>query len=196
MKKYLGILFFVCHFNIEAQGSFPLQKGNIWQYKSQNIPHQDIDLEAKALGDTLFSNGKNYTLLSGNLFGTNFFRQEGSKVYGYDKVDSSEYVLLDYSANFNDTLSRHSKGQRTVVAGGKILIPENNHPSWLFYERAGTGPVSYVFYSWMIEDSIGLTSITIEPGNSWRLSGAIINGKLIGTITGISKENNILSQKF
>ncbi len=186
----------------QAQGYFPLQIGNIWQYSSADVFNPDMPLESKIIGDTLLSNGKHYSILSGITFGTSFLRQESSKVYGYDRTDSTEYVLLDYAATLGDTLSHHSKGQRTNIAGGKTPFSTPSSSYWWFYERAGSGPGSYIFYNWTIGDSIGLTAITIEPGNSWNLSGALINGKLIGILTGIHTAtpdipiNPILKQNF
>jgi hypothetical protein len=162
----------------------------------------DLPLESKIIGDTLLSNGKIYSMISGLTFGTNFLRQEGSKVYGYDRTDSAEYILLDYAANLGDTLSHHSNGQRTNIAGGKHTYPNTSESYWKFYERSGTGPGSYIFYNWTIEDSLGLTALTVEPGNSWNLNGALINGKIIGTITGIQGKipviptNYILKQNY
>ncbi len=178
----------------EAQGLFPLQKGNIWQYNSTDIINP-MPLESRIIGDTLLSNGKQYSILTGIIFGSNFLRQEGPIVYAYDRADSAEYILLNFSARPNDTLSHHANGQRTVVAGGRILIPEDPIAHWIFYELAGAGQASYEFYSWTIEDSVGVTSLIVEPGNSWNLSGALVNGKSIGTITGINGRINIVPAK-
>jgi len=46
------------------------------------------------------------------------------------------------------------------------------------YERSGTGPGSYIFYNWTIKDSLGLTAVDGGTGNSWNLSGALINGTI------------------
>jgi hypothetical protein len=188
----IAVLLISWTFVSQAQGYFPLQIGNIWQYSSADIMNPDMPLESKIVGDTLLSNGKSYSTISGLTLGTNFLRQEGSKVYGYDRTDSAEYILLDYTANSGDTLSHHSNRQRTVVAGGKHTYPNTSTSYWKFYERMGTGPGSYIFYNWTIQDSIGLTALTVEPGNSWGLRGALINGKLTGTITGILEETPII----
>jgi hypothetical protein len=187
----LVVLAILSSYQIYAQGVFPLQEGNIWQYQSSD-PFNPMPLESKIIGDTLLSNAKRYSMLTGFTLGTNFLRQEGLKVYAYDRTDSTEYVLFDFAAGLNDTLSHHSNGQRTVVAGGKHTYPSTSSSYWIFFELAGTGPGSYVFYNWTIEDSIGLTALTMEPGNSWNLSGAIVNGRLIGTITGILGETHAL----
>jgi len=186
-------LFFSC--TIDAQVVFPLQKGNIWQYSSGNVLDPDMPLEVKIVGDTILTNGKQYSILTGITFGTNLLRQEGSTVYAYDNTDLAEYILLDFVAHENDTLSRHSMGKRVVVAGGKHMFPNTTISYWKFYELMVTGPSGYIFYNWTIQDSIGLTSLTIEPGNSWNLSGAIVNGKLIGTITGAIEETQNIPLK-
>jgi hypothetical protein len=200
MKTFsIAVLLISWTFVSQAQGYFPLQIGNIWQYSSVDIMNPDMPLESKIIGDTLLPNGKSYSILTGLTFSTNFLRQEGSKVYGYDRTDSAEYILLDYAANLGDTLSHHSKGQRTNIAGGKHTYPNTSSSYWVFYEQAGPGNT---LYNWTIKDSIGLTAITLEPGNSWNLSGALINGKLIGIITGIHSvssdipTNQVLKQNF
>jgi len=187
----LVVLAISSSYQIFAQGFFPLQVGNVWQYQYVD-PLNPMPLESKIIGDTLLSNGKRYSIITGYTLGTNFLRQEGSKVYAYDVTDSAEYILLDYAANLNDTLSHHSNGQRTNIAGGKHTYPNTSESYWKFYERSGTGPGSYIFYNWTIKDSLGLTALTVEPGNSWNLSGALINGILIGTITGIRDETLII----
>jgi hypothetical protein len=177
-----------------AQGFFPLQVGNIWQYQSVDV-FNPMPLESRIIGDTVFPNAKQFSIITGLTLGTNFLRQEGSIVYAYDVIDSAEYILLDFAANANDTLSHHSKGERTVVAGGKHTYPNTTFSYWTFYELQGTGPGSYIFYNWTIRDSIGLTALTMEPGNSWNLSGAIVNGTLVGTITGVNNKTPTIPVK-
>jgi len=203
MKKFsIAVLIISWVLTSQAQGYYPLQIGNIWQYSSSDVMNPDMPLESKIIGDTLLSNGKQYSIITGCTLGTNFLRQEGSKVYGFDRTDSAEYVLLDYVANSGDTLSHHSKGQRTVVAGGKHTYPNTSTSYWKFYEGVGTGGGGYIFYNWTIQDNIGLTTLTVEPGNSWGLSGALINGILTGTITSVLEEspiiplNSILEQNY
>ena len=177
---------------VHAQGYYPLQIGNIWQYTCAYVIDPYPSFQSKIIGDTLLPNGKHYSIDSGYLLGSSFLRQEGSKIYGYDKNGSSEYVILDYSANKGDTLSYHSDGQRWNIAGGKHNFPNSSTYYWIFYEQAGRGnTLSY----WTIQDSIGVTAITYEPGISYNLTGYIVNGKLIGTITSVSQHSSNVPEK-
>jgi hypothetical protein len=170
-----------------ASGYFPLQIGNLWQYRSAD-PFNPTTRQAKIVGDTLMPNSKRYAVMSGSNLGTPYLRQEASRVYGYDIIDSAEYVLLDFTANANDTLSSHSKGKWTNIAAGKQTYPGTNTSYWRFFQRMNTGLSGYIFLDWIIKDSLGLTSWVEEPGAQFNFSGAIVDGRTIGTITGI-REN-------
>ena len=169
-----------------SQGVFPLHAGNIWQYKSTDVIYPLPALQVKVLGDTVLRNGKTYSILSGIVFGATFMRQELSRVYAYDRADTAEYVLFDFTTSPGDTLSKHAGGNRTIIMT-RTFTDTTHHITYLsFAEMAGTGPSSYSFYSWTIRDSIGMVSVTIEPGTSWNLSGALINGHEIGTLTEVN----------
>ena len=169
-----------------SQGDFPLQKGNIWQYQSTDVINPLPALEAKVVGDTVLRNGKRYSIVTGWVFGAHFMRQELSKVYAYDPIDSAEYVLFDFAAHPGDTLSKHARGNLTIIMT-HTFTDTTHHVTYIsFSEEAGPLPGGYSLYGWTIRDSIGVVSVTMEPGVSWNLSGALINGREYGTLTEVS----------
>jgi hypothetical protein len=190
-----GRLFTYADDPLQTQGFFPLQLGNRWQYESADVMHPSPIVESKIVGDTLMANGRRYAIMAGSMLGSPYLRREGSRVYAFDGVDSAEYVLMDINAKPSDTLSTHSKGKWTNVAGGRLLIPESPLSYWKFYQYMNVGLSGYIFADWTIQESVGLVSVTGEPGNKWNLRGAIIDGKTIGTITGIREEVPIIPAK-
>ena len=193
MKTYFAFLFICISTQSFAQslfpsyGFYPLQVGNLWQYQS---PDSSFGLwETKIIGDSTLPNGKTYAIFSGTFFETSLIRQDSSKVYAIDFTDSSEFVLFDFAASRKDTISHHMRGSRTIVFESRSTIISTGHTYWVFFDLQGTGPTSYVFFDWIITDSLGLVTVTMEPGVSYHLTGAIINGTTIGTIMNVHTKN-------
>jgi Secretion system C-terminal sorting domain len=174
-----------------AQGYYPLQIGNIWQYHSSD-PTDPTILDSRIVGDTILPNGKSYFMMTGFTLGSSFLRQDSSTVFAYDVSDSSEYKLFDFSASPHDTISKHSSGNRTVVLNVKSYDTTNKTWTWAFMELQGQCPSCYDFYNWFIQDSIGLVSMIVEPGNSYYLIASKINGKVKGIILSVSNSNSNL----
>jgi hypothetical protein len=170
-----------------SHGLYPLQVGNLWQYQS---PDSSFGLfETSIIGDSTLPNGKTYAICIGTFFGTSLMRQDSSKVYAIDFADSLEFVLFDFAASPKDTISHHMKGSRTIVLASRYTDILTSHTYWLFLDLQGNGPTSYDFFDWTISDSVGLTSLIMEPGVSYHMTGAIINGKTIGTIMNVQTRN-------
>ena len=175
-----------------SQGYYPLQKGNIWQYRSADLMDPSY-FEIKIIGDTTMPNKVTYrTFNGGSGFGSNYLRQENSKVYAYERTDSTEYLLLDFSANINDTMCFRNNGNSAIVLKAKYRDTTAHRNLWLFIDAVGTSSFRYDFADWMVEDSVGLVNIIGEPGMTWHMTGAIIDGKIIGTITGVKKQELII----
>jgi hypothetical protein len=187
MKTSFILLSLLLSMQLHGQGLFPLQKGNLWQYKSDDLQYPD-SWEARILGDTTLLNGKTYVIYTGFGLGANFLRQKGAKVFAFSFIDSMEYVLFDFAASPKDTICHHLRGTRTIVLSDKYA------DTWVFLDLVGNGPGSYDFYDWFIRDSIGLTGLIAEPGEHFYLTGAIVNGKVIGLITDVQTRNLTLPE--
>ena len=187
MKTYLTLLLICISTQSFGQGVYPLQVGNLWQYQSQD---PDFGLwETRITGDSILPNGKTYAKCTGSPFGTNLMRQDSSKVFAIDYIDSSEFVLFDFAASPKDTISHHMKGLRTIVLAERYADITTNIMYWLFLDLQGPGPGSYDFFDWTIQDSVGLVYQIMEPGISYNMSGAIINGKTIGAIMNVQSRD-------
>jgi hypothetical protein len=149
-----------------AQGTFPLQRGDVWQYSS-NYP-DSVRPETRITGDTILPSGITYAIYHSRFLGIPFMRQAGSIVYAYNVSDSSEFRLFNFSAAPNDTVSsRIQFGGHfviTVIDTGRVT------PTWQ--------PSSYEFARWVVLDSLGMVDMWGEPGYQWVLVGALIDGEL------------------
>ncbi len=185
-----AILFFGLT-NAEAQGYYPLQIGNIWQYVE--LPSYYVN--ARVTGDTLFTNGKRYAIVQGFFGG--LLRQENNKVYSWIHYENAERLLYDFLARAGDTISIRYYFQDTVLVTlvgsyvgdffGRMLR------SWRFYERSRLSSM-YAIYD--VVDSIGLFRIDHEPGVIYSLRGANINGIQYGTIVDVSGRQMQIPENF
>ena len=185
------ILIFTIH--LLAQGYYPLQVGNLWQYHNVD-PMETYIWQDEIVGDTTLPNGFKYFIFSGISLGANFLRQENSKVFAYDIANSAEYVLFDFNAKSNDTISTFHNKTRTIILHS--VIDTLLKKQWNFFEYWGDSVYSYIFYDWTIVDNIGLTNLRIEPGTQYYMTGAEINGRIIGTITDVTEQNKIIPDKI
>lgn len=99
-----------CTYCSFAQGYYPLQVGNVWQY--QDRWDTLYKFTTRAVAETLMPNGLIYIkIVSDRELDTLNFRQEGSKVYNYTKyriTDSTywqgEELWYDFSKTQFDTV--------------------------------------------------------------------------------------------
>ncbi len=59
MRSTPFLLLFLLSSGVFAQGYYPLEKGNLWQYQSTDLQYPDR-WETLILGDTVLSNGNTY----------------------------------------------------------------------------------------------------------------------------------------
>ena len=181
MVKIISMLFFSIVFwssIIFAQGYFPLQKGDLWQYSEIPYPIQT----ARVLGDTILANGNTYAVYSDIWKQNEFYRQFGAKVYSVDS-HGNEYVLFDFTANVFDVVGVN--GSDTIRLVEKGFNPGDGQNYWVFSSTNYSG--------WRIIDSLGIYQLMMEPGLQLTLQGARINGIVrYGTITSVSQEPMML----
>ena len=191
--KSITLLIFLALISIQAsgQGMYPLQKGNLWQYQSGDLTSPDR-WESLITGDTILPNGKTYSQFTQTNFGTRFLRQEGSRIFGYTQADSSEFVLFDFAATPGDTVWRFKNAQQSIVLQGRYA---SQRAVWVFLLICGSGQGSYDFADWWITDSLGLTHMIGEPGITYNMTGARINGIIYGTVLGVQKQTTSFSGK-
>ena len=163
-----------------AQGYFPLQKGDLWQYSEIPYPIQT----AQVLGDTILPNGNTYAVYLSIWKQITFYRQFGNKVYAIDS-NGNEFVLFDFAANVSDVVSVNGSTLETIRLIEKGFDSGFKQNYWVF---------SSTWYSvWRIIDSIGIFQMTFDPGVQLTLQSARINGIVrYGTITTVTQEHTML----
>ena len=180
-----------------AQGYYPLQTGNLWQYS--DYYDSSYAFTTKAMGDTSMPNGITYLhLRSDHELFDQYFRQAGSKVYGYSTSEQLEELCYDFSKTTLDTVAIHyypTDTSTVVVAYDRMRnIFGRSRRQWGFYESYRH---TSFYVLWEVTDSIGLTYYTYEPGIIVDgLRGANINGTTYGTITGVEETNPFHAAEF
>ena len=186
MRKSISMLFCLIVFwssTVFAQGYFPLQKGNLWQYSEIPYPIET----AQVLGDTILPNGHTYAVCSGIGLPGNFLRQADAKVYSVDS-QGNEFVVFDFTANVSDVVGVIGSTLDTIRLDEKGFDSGFNQNYWIFTSGNGIAPV----YRKVI-DSLGICYMVFEPGVQLTLRGARINGIIrFGTITSVSQKVAIL----
>jgi hypothetical protein len=136
-KICLIILFTTCLF---AQGTYPLQIGNVWQYRdSYDLTY---GFTTKAIKDTIMPNGLSYVVLhSDQELDALYFRQIGPKVYNYSTRFQHDELWYDFSKNIGDTIATFEKpfdtsdviftSYQIVTIFGKTLA------QWSFLKNCG-----------------------------------------------------------
>jgi len=164
-----------------TQGFFPLQVGNVWQFYEDPM-HPYIQTES-IIADTVLGNGQSYAVYSGLFFPGRFLRQLGSKILYFSPTDSTEHTLLDFAANVGDTVSRQQVEPFWIILAAKSTNSYFQQQQWQFAFGNGT----LTNGCWTIVDSLGLFGVLMEPGVTWTLTGARIDGVVrYGSITLVS----------
>lgn len=177
-----------------AQGYYPLEIGNRWDYGYLDSPrHYVYQRTTSIVGDTLMRNDKRYAILNeGN--SNSYLRQEGDSVYTYSDAQG-ETVLYDFSRQDGDTITAYYRSDTlvTVVYRGERDVFGQPRTAWTFETRS----LNTSFYNLVtIADSIGYIYSLVEPGVSEYCLGVIINGIQYGTITGVHSSPSPLPSGF
>ena len=185
------LLHFVIASLCYAQGYYPLEIGNRWDYGYLDTPgHFVYQRTVSVLSDTVMPNGKRYAVLSDG----GYLRQQGDTVYDYSPIHG-EIVLYDFSRQSGDTIITYYPNDTltTIVYRGPSDVFGKSRTVWNFYTRSSASS----FYSFInIADSVGYIYGQWEPGENEYCLGAIINGIQYGTITAVAFSNDILPTRY
>jgi hypothetical protein len=206
MKKNILIYFIFLTASISAQGYYPLEVGNKWEY-SDCFNNEHL-YTTKSVKDTIMPNGEKYTFLWSKKDTTTiylqYFRQEENKVYAYSIYEEKEFLWYDFSKTTGDTVTIQYYGSDssivTVAYDRYINVFGTMRRQWGFYEKSF---ITSFYILREITDSIGLTFKNYEsaPYDDC-LTGAVISGKKYGDITEVESlqepgiNNFILFQNY
>jgi FlgD Ig-like domain len=192
--QVLFIFIILLSIKIFSQGNFPLQIGNVWEYKDRY--DNSYQYTVKSFYDTIMSNGKTYTYLCGkqdtNIVYYRYYRQSGSKVYKYSTSENKEFLWCDFSKSVNDTVAINyfeKQGDTVIVTmlyNQEIEMFGAKRKQWGFYQKYLN---SYLDGIYEVTDSIGVTYEQYTEADFFNyLSGAIINNINYGNITSIKAD--------
>jgi len=174
---------------------FPLHVGDRWQYETGPITGPIYPgPSARVVGDTVLPGGKTFAEMLWDGGHTEFLRQSGDSVFLYDQVYRTEYLFYDFSRQPKDTVNTVPRGNDTMdIVLGSVF---NGPPRiWWF----AINPYRHFIddeYSVEVQDSLGLTGVRPSFGDESSLTGALINGRVYGTIAGIRPPGPLLPGGF
>ena len=174
--------------SVNAQGFYPFKTGDLWQYREL---YDTSIITTLALNDTTMPNGFTYIhLKSSYIFGDEYFRQSDSRVYSYLAYYQTEELSYDFSKTTSDTVAVHYYPTDTTIV--TVLYDDTVNAfgslrrGWGFFESSNR---SSIYELREVTDSIGLTYFQIEPGLSFVIQGARLDGIQYGIISGVESRS-------
>ena len=174
--------------------TFPFHSGDTWQYwESGGIKGPDTrTILIKSGVDTTMPNKKTYRPFYNYAFGTAYFRKDGETIYQYSQDDSTEYLKYDFSKTVGDTVSYINP---FGLGYAPFFITEDEH--MLVFDTQRRVVEFYYYYTESnlvfneaISDSIGIIYFRYNHEWDYNLRGAIIAGKIYGSITSENEVKN------
>ena len=193
-----------------GQGTYPLAKGNLWQYWDYDYQNGQwfwiYGWTEKIEGDTLMPNGKTYAVVSSDWHGVGAVRQyymwqEGPLVIvRHDQISpDSDYVLYDFSKTVGDTmrLEVYPPGDTSLTI---IAADDYNYffgSLWRRYQDyLSVSLTSSAYGIDRVADGIGRVYLEGEAGITFWLRGAIIDNVSYGTIVSVDDKLPIVPASF
>jgi hypothetical protein len=180
-----------------AQGYYPLQVGNQWDYGEIDFhtPSQFVYLYSEHIvGDTTMPNGLTYAIKQGG-FGTEFLRQSGFRVYSF--ASNKDTLAYDFTVHDGDTVCIVQKDTfftLVTVHLGQGEVFGRMLKGWSYITTTNTSSDGGSRLN--IVDSIGRNYLFMDPGYSEYLMGAIIDGKRYGTVMEVPARNPVQPSEF
>ena len=181
--------------------TFPLQKGNLWQYAMYYIETPIPDFrgynQVIAEKDTVMPNGKTYIILRAQKFqeiAQRILRRDGLKVFQYSLKDSMEYLRYDFSKSKGDTIALYYLPWLSPVWVQNIYTASIFNMSRRQFLIQGSPFLSD--FQVKIADSVGIVEATDGLTMQMALIGAIIDGVRYGTIVGVEQQLTLLPARY
>lgn len=174
---------------VQCQGYYPLHVGDRWQYFSYSLGDTAQYAYTRTVeAETVMSNGLRYWVSDRGGFGR-FERYSDSKIYIYNISTGDDQLAFDFNASPGDTVASIASAWDTtdIIL---LSISPGSPGGWSSKYWTMLVEVRHMIdavYWLTIADSIGAVSMT-GPGPFFEgdyLHGALIDGKTIGTFTGV-----------
>jgi hypothetical protein len=179
-----------------GQGYYPLAIGDRWDYGYLDFPGEFVHTHSVVItAETTMANGKTYavmqTLHQGTLGRKEFHRQEGPVVYTF--IDTNEVAGMDFRLADGDTVDSWITETDTILT--TVAVHEGMRfgrllRSWTFSTFRVNDPGLFESGWWTVTDSLGYNGSFWSPGESEYLLGAVISGKVYGTITEVKSQEH------
>ena len=201
----LLVLLICASHGAKSQGTYPLAKGNLWQYWDYDYQNGQwfwiYGWTEKVIGDTLMPNGETYAVISSDRVGAEgvvkpyFLRQEGPMVIlGYNQISpDSDYVLYDFSRTVGDTTNLDNAFVTIIAADDYNYF----FGLWRRYQDyLMLSLTSSAYLMKRVVDGFGVVYFEGEAGITFHLRGTIIDNVSYGTIVSVENERPIVPASF
>lgn len=187
---YYIILLFVITNEMYSQDYYPLHNSNMWNYSVSGTSEK-----ITVISDSLFQNGKSYSILSGDdIVGGKYVRADSQFVYYYDTVTNEDIPFFKLNGKVGDSTGVRF---RDYV---RVYITQIDSTT-MFDEK-----IHYINY---LIESLTITKVTLSdkfgpisssyyddppppwPNYTYNLIGCEINGIKYGDIVSVKHEKEI-----
>ena len=165
---------------------FPLHVGDRWEYASLAPPAPVQTFSIRVVKDTVLPGGHVFAALAGDDgLSVDYLRQSGDSVFLYRPGLNHDVLYYDFSRHPGDTVSSTPTGFDTMdivlQSVSTFSIFGGSRREWWFGVNQGRRAIDDEF-SVTVVDSIGLFRKQPSFGDSYSLVGAVIDGRVYGTI--------------
>jgi hypothetical protein len=163
---------------------FPLQTGDWWLYYSYATSSNEI---SRVLADTIMPNGLTYKIVDVVHFADQYLRVAGAQVLRYWPYSNTEFVWCDFSRSPGDIVGWiPPSGSVVLTSTGQDTLFGLSRRYWAFSVDYDPNIVDDEEY-YVVTDSIGVSwkDVMLGGGNSYRLRGAVLGGRVWGTPTDV-----------
>jgi hypothetical protein len=183
MRYVLLCVLLACE--LQAQTAvYPLHHGDMWQYRSAEIPTTDTTLHIyRAVRDTLLA-GHSYAIIEySDSPGHDLVRQSADSVYLFRQ--GKDVLHFNFALAPGDTVSSTVFGRDTMDIVLQQVSVQNwyggPHRIWVYLDQVRH--VVDAAYRVTVMDSLGIVDRVGSFGYHEVLVGAVINGRVYGTVT-------------
>ena len=196
---YIIFLFFITN-ELYSQDYYPLHNSNVWNYSISGT-----NKKVTVISDSLFQNGKSYSILSDDdIVGGKYVRADSQFVYYYDPVANADIPFFKLNGKVGDftevKFRSYLKVHISQIDSTTLFNKKIHYISYLIESTTITKVT--------LSDKFGPTSASYydDPPPPWpkytySLIGCEVNGTKYGNVVSVQQENRlpgkfVLSQNY